>query len=65
MFVTKALCNVDTAKKVLISIKSVVSPHTRLYIKLKSEDKVEKLMYDPIIRQESVYTEYKKIRSLK
>ncbi|PNF26673.1 39S ribosomal protein L33, mitochondrial, partial [Cryptotermes secundus] len=50
---------------IMVLLESAVSGHKRTWIRERLADKVEFILFDPYIRQPSVYRERQKIRSLK
>jgi len=65
-----ALSLTATAKKakadrIVVLCKSVVSGHGRLKARSRLGDKLEFLDIDPVVRQEVLYKEEKKIRSIR
>lgn len=58
---------VNLAKKgnlFLVSVKSTVSGHQMLMLRTKPSEKYEFVRYDPLVNQEVLYKEEKKIKTI-
>ena len=62
-----AACHAKKAKadRIVVLCRSVVSRHTRLKARQRLSDKLEFIDIDPIVGQEVIYKEEKKIRSIR
>lgn len=65
MFLTNILLKKVKAKDILVLMESVASKHKVLSIRERLGEKLEFFRFDPYIRQEALYKEKKKIKSLK
>jgi len=53
------------ADRIVVACKSVVSGHIRMKARQRLGEKLEFIDIDPVVRQESLYKEDKKIRSIR
>nr|CAD7454172.1 unnamed protein product [Timema tahoe] len=58
------LCQDYQTRNVMVLLESVVSGHKYIQIRERLAEKMEVIMFDPYIRQDCVYRERKKIRSV-
>ncbi|XP_063538264.1 large ribosomal subunit protein bL33m [Cydia strobilella] len=65
MFLTNILLKKAKSKNIMVLMESMVSGHKFNAIRERLADKLELIRFDPYIRQQSVYKERKKIRSIK
>ncbi|XP_029163954.1 39S ribosomal protein L33, mitochondrial [Nylanderia fulva] len=65
MFLTNALLKKAKSKQILVMVESLISGHRLIRIRDKLGDKLEFLHYDPLVRQDALYREKRKLRSLK
>ncbi|GAV02229.1 hypothetical protein RvY_12822 [Ramazzottius varieornatus] len=53
------------AKFLTVLLGSLGSGHKRVVRRLRTDGKLEKLIWDPLVRQEVLYREIRKVRTLK
>jgi len=58
----KAAADIGGSKKVRVYLQSVVSGHRRIGLKEKGVEKTERILYDPLIQEVSVYKETKRVK---
>jgi len=64
MFLTKTLFKTASSKRVLVLVESRLTGHRRRVVKDKGSVPLEVILYDPIVRDDQVYKEIKKLVSL-
>ncbi|KAG7164654.1 39S ribosomal protein L33-like [Homarus americanus] len=64
MFLTNILLKKVKSKNIMVMVESVVSGYTFNVIRPRLAEKLEIIAYDKYIRQECVFKEKKKIRSM-
>ncbi|XP_026462614.1 39S ribosomal protein L33, mitochondrial-like [Ctenocephalides felis] len=64
MFLTNVLLKRAKSKSVMVLMESVVTGHKFVWIRERLADKLEMLRIDPYIKQECIYKEIKKVRSV-
>lgn len=65
MFLTVLLRAKVKSKNVLVMCESIASGHRINLLRERTADKMEFIRYDPLINQDSLYKEIKKIKSVK
>jgi len=64
MFLTRTLFTTASSKRVLVLVESRLTGHRRRVVKPKGSTPLELILYDPIVREDTVYREKKKLVTL-